>query len=147
MFEPKIEVIESILTVPVRLPDGSYIQAEVCLNKGENIEVFGGGISGGYGFTIKVSGREVSVSGREMFMLMRRIQNIRDRLTSDQLDKEMPPNVCRGCGRPEVHKMCPAWGTPKYMSGDVFTEQDEITYADVRKSAIELSRNQPSIMD
>lgn len=35
---------------------------------------------------------------------------------------------CPGCGRPELHKTCPAWGTPKYMSGELFTEEDEKKY-------------------
>ena len=29
---------------------------------------------------------------------------------------------CGGCQRPELHKMCPAYGTPFYMSGIPFTE-------------------------
>lgn len=33
--------------------------------------------------------------------------------------------TCRGCGRHELHKMCPAWGTPKYGTGELFTEEDE----------------------
>jgi uncharacterized Zn finger protein (UPF0148 family) len=33
--------------------------------------------------------------------------------------------TCPGCGRPELHKRCPAWGTPYYMSGEVFTEEME----------------------
>lgn len=23
--------------------------------------------------------------------------------------------ICRGCGQPELHKMCPAWGTDAYL--------------------------------
>ena len=48
--------------------------------------------------------------------------------------------VCRGCQRPEVHKMCPAWGTPKYMSGELFTEEDEVKYAKQREEAFEKAR-------
>ena len=33
--------------------------------------------------------------------------------------------TCPGCGRNELHKMCPAHGTPYYMSGEVFTEEME----------------------
>ena len=33
--------------------------------------------------------------------------------------------TCPGCGRQEVHKMCPAHGTKYYMSGKVFTEEME----------------------
>lgn len=39
---------------------------------------------------------------------------------------------CPGCGRPEIHKMCPAYGTPMYMcwalDGKVFTKEDEEKY-------------------
>jgi len=51
---------------------------------------------------------------------------------------------CPGCGRSEVHKMCPAWGTPLYMTGQVFTEEDEKKYAKERQAAIEASRCQDS---
>jgi hypothetical protein len=27
-----------------------------------------------------------------------------------------PVSVCAGCGLPELHKMCPAWGTDAYMN-------------------------------
>ena len=33
--------------------------------------------------------------------------------------------LCPGCGRDALHKMCPAWGTPFYMSGVKFTEEIE----------------------
>jgi hypothetical protein len=26
-----------------------------------------------------------------------------------------PEDVCKGCGRKEIHKLCPAYGTPIYM--------------------------------
>ena len=34
-------------------------------------------------------------------------------------------NTCPGCGRDELHKMCPAWGTEYYMSGKLFTKEIE----------------------
>lgn len=40
-------------------------------------------------------------------------------------DKE---EVCRGCQRKEMHKFCPAFGTPYYMSGTAFTEEIEKIY-------------------
>lgn len=43
---------------------------------------------------------------------------------------------CRGCGRPELHKMCPAWGTPFYMSGKLYTEEDEKQYGQMHKDAM-----------
>lgn len=52
---------------------------------------------------------------------------------------ELPIEVlpkCPGCGRPEIHKMCPAWGTSKYMTGELFTQEDEIKYAKEREEAI-----------
>ena len=45
--------------------------------------------------------------------------------------------VCSGCGRAELHKMCPAWGTPIYGSGILFTKELQEKYADVRKEALE----------
>lgn len=33
--------------------------------------------------------------------------------------------LCPGCQRPEMHKWCPAHGTPYYMSGQLFTEEME----------------------
>lgn len=48
---------------------------------------------------------------------------------------------CPGCQRPEIHKMCPAWGTPLYMSGVLFTKEDEEKYAEQRKEAIERIKN------
>lgn len=32
---------------------------------------------------------------------------------------------CSGCGRYELHKMCPAYGTPFYMSGIPMSVEDE----------------------
>jgi hypothetical protein len=37
----------------------------------------------------------------------------------------------------EVHKMCPAWGTPLYMSGVLFTKEHEKQYAELRKKVIQ----------
>ena len=48
--------------------------------------------------------------------------------------------VCPGCHRPELHKMCPAWGTPIFMTGKLFTAEDEVKYAEMREKAIEESR-------
>jgi len=48
---------------------------------------------------------------------------------------------CPGCQRPEVHKMCPAWGTPFYMSGTLFTEELEKEWAEERRLNIEKLRN------
>lgn len=55
--------------------------------------------------------------------------------------------VCRGCGRPELHKFCPAWGTPKFMTGEVFTKEDEVKYKEMRDKAIEESKNSPCSLD
>lgn len=38
---------------------------------------------------------------------------------------------CPGCGRNELHKQCPAHGTPYYMSGQVFTPELEKQYKEV----------------
>lgn len=43
---------------------------------------------------------------------------------------------CPGCQREELHKMCPAFGTPFYMSGKLYTEEDEKLYAAQHKAAI-----------
>ena len=38
---------------------------------------------------------------------------------------------CSGCGRNEIHKLCPAWGTKYYMSGELFTpEMEKELFAD-----------------
>ena len=47
-----------------------------------------------------------------------------NRLT-DQLKPKLGPHLCLGCGRPENHKPCPAYGTPFYMSGIPYTEAIE----------------------
>lgn len=40
---------------------------------------------------------------------------------------------CPGCGRPELHKMCPAWGTPHYMSPeDLLLKEKLIIYPEQR---------------
>lgn len=52
-----------------------------------------------------------------------------------------PKDICKGCGRPEIHKMCPAWGTRYYMSGILFTEEMEKECAGERTAAIEAARN------
>lgn len=57
------------------------------------------------------------------------------------------PYVCRGCGRPEMHKMCPAWGTPFYMSGKLFTAELEAEWKEVRDKAIESAKNGPCPLD
>lgn len=36
--------------------------------------------------------------------------------------------MCPGCGRNEIHKACPAHGTPYYMSGKPFTVEVELQY-------------------
>lgn len=51
--------------------------------------------------------------------------------------------ICRGCQRSEMHKMCPAWGTPIYMTGIFFTKELEELYATERKKAIEEARKRP----
>ena len=40
--------------------------------------------------------------------------------------------VCPGCGRKELHKMCPAHGTPYYMSGVLFTKEMEEKWTKLR---------------
>jgi hypothetical protein len=55
---------------------------------------------------------------------------------------------CPGCGRTELHKMCPAWGTPIYMSGQLLTPELEEKYKEQREAAIEKSRHSgPTILD
>jgi hypothetical protein len=44
--------------------------------------------------------------------------------------------VCKGCGRPEIHKMCPAWGTPFYMSGKLYTAEDEAEFGEQHRKAM-----------
>jgi hypothetical protein len=36
---------------------------------------------------------------------------------------------CMGCGRPEEHKKCPAYGTPFYMSGVPYSPEVERLFA------------------
>jgi hypothetical protein len=60
---------------------------------------------------------------------------------------EKTENVCGGCQRPELHKLCPAWGTPMYCSGELFTKEMEVKYADERAAAMERARNGPSMLD
>ena len=36
-------------------------------------------------------------------------------------------DLCDGCQRPEVHKKCPAHGTPFYMSGIPYTKEVHAT--------------------
>lgn len=55
--------------------------------------------------------------------------------------------ICKGCGRPEMHKFCPAWGTPMYMSGKLFTKEDEKKYAQMRKEALEKASKGPCSLD
>ena len=43
---------------------------------------------------------------------------------------------CAGCQREEIHKMCPAFGTPLYMSGNLFTKEDEEKYKEIREKAL-----------
>lgn len=72
-------------------------------------------------------------------------KSIMDGMTNVTMGTQVPK--CAGCGRPEIHKMCPAWGTPKYMTGELFTEEDEKTYAAERQAAIEKARNGPCCID
>jgi hypothetical protein len=45
--------------------------------------------------------------------------------------------LCMGCGRiGPLHKMCPAWGTPYYMSGKLFTPELEKEWKEERDKAI-----------
>jgi hypothetical protein len=37
-------------------------------------------------------------------------------------------NKCPGCQRQEMHKMCPAYNTPFYMTGIPFTNNIEQLY-------------------
>lgn len=53
------------------------------------------------------------------------------------MDKRKTEKPCRGCGRLEMHKMCPAWGTPIYMTGQYFTKEMEEQYRPMRQAAIE----------
>lgn len=59
-------------------------------------------------------------------IFMDSFENLRkiDEYDGDYLD---PPdyNICPGCQRKEMHKMCPAYGTPWYMSGKKFTKKIE----------------------
>jgi ribA/ribD-fused uncharacterized protein len=48
--------------------------------------------------------------------------------------------VCPGCGRPEIHKMCPAWGTEYYMSGKLFTKELEEQTREQRQAALERAK-------
>lgn len=54
---------------------------------------------------------------------------------------------CPGCQRPELHKMCPAWGTPLYMSGKLFTKEHEEQYREERQKKIEELRKGPCYYD
>ena len=44
--------------------------------------------------------------------------------------------VCPGCGRSEMHKMCPAWGTSYYLSGKLFTKEIEEATRDERELSL-----------
>ncbi len=54
---------------------------------------------------------------------------------------------CAGCGRAEVHKNCPAWGTPYYLSGRLFTVEAEAIYAKDRERAIQRVVHAPPPFD
>lgn len=47
-----------------------------------------------------------------------------DRVTGSAANEDVSQN-CPGCGRNELHKMCPAYGTEHYMSGHLFTLEME----------------------
>lgn len=63
------------------------------------------------------------------------------------LDESELQSLCPGCGRPELHKMCPAHGTPFYMSGITYTEQIaalcKILDLDHQKSLFDIVSNPP----
>lgn len=40
---------------------------------------------------------------------------------------------CPGCGREELHKICPAWGIEYYMSGKLLTKELEEQTKDKRE--------------
>ncbi len=54
---------------------------------------------------------------------------------------------CPGCGRNAIHKMCPAWGTPIYMTGQLFTAEMEVQYAEQRQAAIKKLKESNSGLD
>ncbi len=61
-------------------------------------------------------------------------------MSKEHIDKS---SVCPGCGRNEVHKLCPAWGTPYYMTGQFPQElQDSLgdDYTKMREVAFEAAR-------
>ena len=45
---------------------------------------------------------------------------------------------CPGCQREELHKMCPAYGTPFYMTGILFTKELEEQYKEERQTKLEM---------
>lgn len=55
----------------------------------------------------------------------------------DGKDSPDPGWACPGCGRNEIHKMCPAWGTPFYMSGKLYTKEDEEQWRSTHLKAME----------
>ena len=63
--------------------------------------------------------RAIQVAIKVMSRLTEKIEN------GASLDLETTPHFCVGCGRYELHKMCPAHGTKYYMSGKLFTAEME----------------------
>lgn len=60
---------------------------------------------------------------------------MRDSDIEEVFNNSRAKGVCAGCGRPEIHKMCPAWGTDYYMSGKLFTPELELEWAERREKA------------
>ena len=68
-------------------------------------------------------------------------ENVKEIVESMDWDiEESKDYVCPGCGRPELHKMCPAWGTEYYMSGKLFTQELEEQTREQRQEAIKRLR-------
>jgi len=45
-----------------------------------------------------------------------RLEAERDQQAAEISRLREEQHICRGCGLRELHKMCPAWGTPAYMN-------------------------------
>ena len=61
-----------------------------------------------------------------------------------QPHRKVTTGNCPGCGRPELHKFCPAWGTPHYMSGHLFTAEMEAKWARSRATTRKGKTTKPS---
>tara|TARA_R110000751_G_scaffold226863_1_gene328775 strand:+ start:567 stop:1145 length:579 start_codon:yes stop_codon:yes gene_type:complete len=59
---------------------------------------------------------------------------------SDEMEQWVKPSLCKGCQRPEVHKRCPAHGTPFYCTGVLFSKETEELIAHFKTQGLDLEQ-------